>query len=80
MSEAINKAIVRRSWEEAWNTGNLAPIDERVDANDVLHALYSGRRANTELQPAPLRQRLMRSVRRPHPLWHRRVSPSEVKR
>jgi hypothetical protein len=42
MSEAINKAIVRRSWEEAWNTGNLAPIDERVDANDVLHPFIQG--------------------------------------
>lgn len=38
MSEEINKSIVRRIWEEAWNEGNLATIDELVAAHYVLHA------------------------------------------
>jgi predicted SnoaL-like aldol condensation-catalyzing enzyme len=38
MSEEINKSIVRRIWEEAWNEGNLATIDELVAADYVLHA------------------------------------------
>jgi predicted ester cyclase len=38
MSEEFNKSIVRRIWEEAWQEGNLAVIDELVDANHVLHA------------------------------------------
>jgi predicted ester cyclase len=38
MSEEFNKSIVRRIWEEAWQAGNLATIDELVDANHVLHA------------------------------------------
>ena len=38
MSEEINKSIVRRIWEEAWNEGNLATIDELVATDHVLHA------------------------------------------
>ena len=38
MSEETNKSIVRRIWEEAWNTGDLATIDELVDADHILHA------------------------------------------
>ena len=38
MSEEINKTIVRRIWEEAWNEGNLATIDELAAADYVLHA------------------------------------------
>ena len=38
MSEEINKTIVRRIWEEAWNEGNLATIDELVANDYVLHA------------------------------------------
>ena len=38
MSEELNKSIVRRIWEEVWQEGNLAVIDELVDANHILHA------------------------------------------
>jgi|GEM_PF-1753367 len=39
MSEEFKKSIVRRRiWEEAWQEGNLAVIDELVDANHVIHA------------------------------------------
>jgi predicted ester cyclase len=38
MSEEHNKSIVRRLWEEAWQRGNLAVIDQLVDSNHVLHA------------------------------------------
>lgn len=38
MSEEINKTIVRRVWEEVWQAGNLATIDELIDPNHVLHA------------------------------------------
>ena len=38
MSEEINKTIVRRIWEEAWNEGNLATIDALIDLDHVLHA------------------------------------------
>ena len=38
MSEEFNKSIVRRIWEEAWQEGKLAVMDELVDANHVLHA------------------------------------------
>jgi steroid delta-isomerase-like uncharacterized protein len=37
MSTEENKAISRRSFEEAWNKGNLAVIDEVVAANYVGH-------------------------------------------
>lgn len=36
MSEA-NKAIVRRGFEEIWNKGNLAAVDEMYATNFVLH-------------------------------------------
>jgi predicted ester cyclase len=38
MSEELNKSIVRRIWEEAWQKGNLAVIDELFDPDHVLHA------------------------------------------
>ena len=38
MSEEINKTIVRRIWEEVWQAGNLATIDELIDTNHILHA------------------------------------------
>jgi predicted ester cyclase len=38
MSEENNKTIVRRIWEEVWQEGNLATIDELIDPNHVLHA------------------------------------------
>ena len=38
MSEEINKTIVRRVWEEVWQEGNLATIDELIDPNYILHA------------------------------------------
>lgn len=38
MSEENNKTIVRRIWEEVWQAGNLATVDELVDSNHVLHA------------------------------------------
>jgi steroid delta-isomerase-like uncharacterized protein len=37
MSTEENKAMSRRSFEEAWNKGNLAVIDEVVAANYVGH-------------------------------------------
>jgi len=39
MSEE-NKAIVSRFWEEAWNRGNLAVIDEVYDPNHILRAQW----------------------------------------
>jgi len=38
VSEEFNKSIVRRIWEEVWQIGNLAVIDELVDSNHLLHA------------------------------------------
>jgi len=38
MPEEFNKSMVRRIWEEAWQKGNLATIDELVAATHVLHA------------------------------------------
>ena len=38
MSEETNKTIVRRVWEEIWQAGNLAMIDELIDPNHILHA------------------------------------------
>ena len=38
MTEEFNKSIVRRIWKEVWQEGNLAVIDELVDANHVLYA------------------------------------------
>ena len=38
MSEENNKTIVHRIWEEVWQEGNLATIDELIDPNHVLHA------------------------------------------
>src|SRR5688500_256127 len=38
MSEEFNKSIIRRIWKEVWQEGNLAVIDELIDANHVLHA------------------------------------------
>ena len=38
MSEENNKTIVRRVWEEVWQAGNLATIDELIDTNHILHA------------------------------------------
>jgi len=38
MSEENNKTIVRRIWDEVWQEGNLAIIDELIDPNHVLHA------------------------------------------
>ena len=37
MSTEQNKAISRRTFEEAWNKGNLVVIDEVVAANYVGH-------------------------------------------
>lgn len=39
MSVEENKAIGRRAFEEIWNQGNLAAIDELYDANQVSHGL-----------------------------------------
>jgi predicted ester cyclase len=38
MPEEFNKSMVRRIWQEAWQKGNLATIDELVAATHVLHA------------------------------------------
>ena len=38
MSEETNKTIVRRVWEEIWQEGNLATIEELIDPNHILHA------------------------------------------
>ena len=38
MSEENNKTIVSRIWEEVWQEGNIATIDELIDPNHVLHA------------------------------------------
>jgi predicted ester cyclase len=38
VSIELNKSIVRRIWEEAWQAGHLEIIDELVDGNHVLHA------------------------------------------
>ena len=52
MSTEENKAISRRPFEEAWNKGNLAVIDEVVAANYVGHDP-----ANPNLRgPAGMRQ------------------------
>jgi Predicted ester cyclase len=40
VSEEFNKLIVRRIWEEVWQAGNLAVIDELVDSNHLLHAYF----------------------------------------
>ena len=40
MSTEQNKAVVRRFWEEAWNAGNLAMIDEVYDPSHQLHVLW----------------------------------------
>jgi predicted SnoaL-like aldol condensation-catalyzing enzyme len=40
MSTEQNKAVVRRFWDEAWNAGNLAMIDEIYDPNHQLHVLW----------------------------------------
>jgi steroid delta-isomerase-like uncharacterized protein len=37
MSSEDNKAIVRRIFEEVWNRGNLAVVDELVAPNFVFH-------------------------------------------
>ena len=37
MSAEENKAIARRYWEELWNTGNLASIDEILAPDYVFH-------------------------------------------
>jgi steroid delta-isomerase-like uncharacterized protein len=39
MSVEDNKALSRRSFEEVWNQGNLAAIDNLYDANQVSHGL-----------------------------------------
>jgi len=39
MSVEGNKALSRRTFEEVWNQGNLAAIDELYDANQVSHGL-----------------------------------------
>ena len=38
MTEEFNKSIVKRIWKDVWQEGNLAVIDELVDANHILHA------------------------------------------
>ena len=37
MSEEQNKAIIRRLFEEVWNSGDLAAADEIIDPNMVDH-------------------------------------------
>ena len=37
MSTKDNKALVRRSFEEAWNTGNMDVFDEVIAPDYVLH-------------------------------------------
>ncbi len=37
MSTEENKALVRRAFEEGWNTGNLDVFDETTDPDYVLH-------------------------------------------
>jgi steroid delta-isomerase-like uncharacterized protein len=39
MSVEENKALSRRSFEEVWNQGDLAAIDELYDAHQVAHGL-----------------------------------------
>jgi steroid delta-isomerase-like uncharacterized protein len=39
MSVEENKTVSRRSFEEVWNQGNLAAIDDLYDANQVSHGL-----------------------------------------
>jgi predicted ester cyclase len=38
MSEEENKTIVRRTWEDLFNKGNLATADELIAANFINHA------------------------------------------
>jgi predicted ester cyclase len=40
MSTEDNKAIARRLYEEAWNKGNIAAVDELVAPNIILHYDY----------------------------------------
>jgi hypothetical protein len=40
MSTEDNKAIARRLYEEAWNKGTIAAVDELVAPNIVLHYDY----------------------------------------
>src|SRR6266702_4038305 len=40
MSTEDNKAIARRLYEEVWNTGNIAVVDELVAPTIVLHYDY----------------------------------------
>src|SRR5947209_16879357 len=40
MSTEDNKAIARRLYEEVWNTGNVAALDELIAPNIVLHFDY----------------------------------------
>jgi len=39
MSTEQNKALVRRYWEEVWNNGNLAVVDELIAADFDGHPL-----------------------------------------
>jgi len=40
MSTENNKAIARRLYEEVWNTGNVAALEELIAPNIVLHFDY----------------------------------------
>jgi SnoaL-like polyketide cyclase len=40
MSTEDNKAIARRLYEEVWNTGNVAAVDELIAPTIVLHYDY----------------------------------------
>lgn len=48
MSTEKNKAAVRRYFEEVWNKGNLAALDEFAAPNVVPHFLPPGLPANIE--------------------------------
>ncbi len=37
MSTEENKALLRRLYEEVWNQGNMATVDELLAADYVLH-------------------------------------------
>lgn len=41
MSEQFNKAVIYRFYEEVWNKGNLALLDELIDSSFVNHGFGS---------------------------------------
>jgi steroid delta-isomerase-like uncharacterized protein len=48
---AENKALVRRWFDEVWNTGSVSAIDEMLASNAVVHGLGPDLRGPAEFKP-----------------------------